>query len=583
VIPVYGGPRGMELDDYVRAFETACRGGEEVDLRAFLPAVDHQLYFQVLCEMVRVDLEQKWASGAPRPLADYRVAFPELFGDRECLRAITFEDYRVRCQAGEPVTPAEYERHFGVETADWPKFFVGSPANEPAVSVGPGVSWNDPNAPLGSSLLAGATSFCLESRAVRADRGGDSDSPSRKSVGGASRQTGVFDDQLNSEPAIAESLTRAMTVMPRAGDEFLGFYLLAELGSGRFSRVFLCCQSELASRLVVLKIGPRILGESRTLARLQHSSIVPIHSVHDTDVLQAACMPFMGTTTLADVINDLRTLPALPESGKYLMDRINAGRISEAITHGRPSARGDATDATGPYAVLATMAYVDAVIWIGTRLADGLAHAHGRGIVHQDLKPANILLTDQGAPMLLDFNLAEDHKLEDSVSATAIGGTLPYMAPEQLQAFQEGVRRGDERSDIYSLGIILYELLTGHYPFEHVGGKLSELPEGMVEGCRCPAPLRRWNRTVSPKAEAIIQRCLEPDRSKRYQSAREVSEDLQCHLRHIPLEYSSETTLTERVKKWVSYHPGVSAAVALVVTALVGALLLRFRHSDFLQ
>src|SRR5207247_3990759 len=110
--------------------------------------------------------------------------------------------------------------------------------------------------------------------------------------------------------------------------------------------------------------------------------------------------------------------------------------------------------------------YVEAVVWLGCCLADGLAHAHERGILHRDLKPANVLLTDDGQPMLLDFNLSEDVKLRGSVAAARMGGTLPYMAPEQLQAFQDQRRVSfDGRSDIYALGVLLFELLTGRHPF----------------------------------------------------------------------------------------------------------------------
>src|SRR5205823_12521901 len=96
------------------------------------------------------------------------------------------------------------------------------------------------------------------------------------------------------------------------------------------------------------------------------------------------------------------------------------------------------------------LSYVGAVLWLGAQLADGLAHAHARGILHRDLKPANVLLTDDGRPMLLDFNLAEDTKLRGSAAdRAAVGGTLPYMAPEHIEAFRATVGRLDGRCDVY--------------------------------------------------------------------------------------------------------------------------------------
>src|SRR5204863_676547 len=111
------------------------------------------------------------------------------------------------------------------------------------------------------------------------------------------------------------------------------------------------------------------------------------------------------------------------------------------------------------------LSYVEAVLWLGARLADGLTHAHERGVVHRDLKPANVLLTDDGQPMLLDFNLSDDQRLRGSAPAAQVGGTLPYMPPEQLEAFQHGkAAPADPRGDLFSLGVILYELLTGRFP-----------------------------------------------------------------------------------------------------------------------
>src|SRR5262249_37753388 len=109
--------------------------------------------------------------------------------------------------------------------------------------------------------------------------------------------------------------------------------------------------------------------------------------------------------------------------------------------------------------------YVRAVLWVASRIAEGLAHAHEHGILHRDLKPAHILLSDEGQPMLLDFGVAEDTKLGAGVAAALVGGTLPYMAPEHLDACRGGAGAVTAQSDVYALGVILFELLTGRHPF----------------------------------------------------------------------------------------------------------------------
>lgn len=162
------------------------------------------------------------------------------------------------------------------------------------------------------------------------------------------------------------------------------------------------------------------------------------------------------------------------------------------------------------------LSYVDAVLEMAEHLTNALGHAHERGIVHGDLKPANILLSDEGRPMLLDFNLSQDTRLRASAPAAYIGGTLPYMAPEELEAFRAGQPRTDARSDLYALGLILYERLAGRYPFPLRTGPVSALLPPMIADRRgAPPPLRTWNPAVSPAVEAIVRRCLEPDPARR--------------------------------------------------------------------
>src|SRR5262249_13066516 len=156
---------------------------------------------------------------------------------------------------------------------------------------------------------------------------------------------------------------------------------------------------------------------------------------------------------------------------------------------------------------------------------DGLAHAHDRGILHRDLKPANVLITTDGTPMLLDFNVSSESAHGEP---GRVGGTLPYMAPEHIRAFAGEVAVVDRRSDLYSLGVILYELLTGQYPYALRGGSnvVSVVATMLEQRSRPPESPRRHNPAVSPATAAIVLKLLAPDPADRYARAEDLREDL---------------------------------------------------------
>ena len=267
---------------------------------------------------------------------------------------------------------------------------------------------------------------------------------------------------------------------PAVGDTFCGFKLVGELGSGAFARVFLAEQSALAGRPVALKVTTRPTREPQQLAKLRHTNVVPIYSVHDDPPLQAVCMPFLGRQTLADLVKEYRATGVFPGTAAYSTvvglagTTVNSSRGSgphPALPPAAPAAAPtDAVDAAEP-------SHPALVLRLVARLADGLAHAHEVGILHLDLKPANVLLADDGQPLLLDFNLAYDVRSGDRERT---GGTLPYMAPEQLDEYIErGATRVDHRTDLYALGVIVFELLTGRHPFPiPPGGKANPGRDG---------------------------------------------------------------------------------------------------------
>src|SRR5262245_51964540 len=126
------------------------------------------------------------------------------------------------------------------------------------------------------------------------------------------------------QPPAAERLAQAVTQLPEAGTSFQGFRLLEELGRGAFGRVFLAQPGDLAERHVVLKVSADVFGETQSLAQLQHTNIVPVYSVHRSGPLQAICMPYLGSTTLADVVKLLRGQDRLPHSGSTLANTVRS-------------------------------------------------------------------------------------------------------------------------------------------------------------------------------------------------------------------------------------------------------------------
>jgi serine/threonine protein kinase/tetratricopeptide (TPR) repeat protein len=571
-------PSQTELDSIIEAYEAEQAERGEADLAAFLPAADNPLYRDALRELVRVDLEYHWRRGQPRRLDDYRARFPDLANDAAALQAIAFEECRLRQQAGENITPSEFQRRFGVlpaaELAGHEEAREASAFRRASITLKNGLA---PNAvaDAGRSYQeyvqnhSGAT-VLLDSWCA--------------SYKGNPEPAQLFRELHQTDPQAAERLAEALTTMPEAGSQFQGFQLVSELGRGAFARVFLAQQGELANRPVVLKISSDEVSESQTLAQLQHTNIVPIYSVHHAGAFHAVCMPYFGATTLQDVYANLESLPALPESGKGLISTLNARKNSTVPNSGTRSGRSKQAPAPVPEVpplepkelpatlkALEQFSYVHAVLWLGARLADGLGHAHERGILHRDLKPANILLTDEGQPMLLDFNLSEDSKVRDSAAGALVGGTLPYMAPEHLDAFRGAERPVDERSDLFSLGIILYELLTRRAPFAPPRGPVNEsVPRLIAERLDGPPDVRRWNREVTPAVASIIRHCLEPEPAQRYQSARELQEDLERHLDNRPLKFAPDPSRWQRFQKWRRRHPRVTAAVVAGTLVLTG-------------
>src|SRR5260370_41090346 len=182
-------------------------------------------------------------------------------------------------------------------------------------------------------------------------------------------------------------------------------------------------------------------------------------------------------------------------------------------------------------------------MWVVARLAEGLQHAHQRGVLHRDIKPSNILLGGDGQPMLLDFNLSLSADGWGGEQAQAsLGGTVAYRPPEHLRALASRdpalARMVDQRSDIYALGMVLLEMLAGRRPFDNNASyaPLPVLVEAMaVERGRGSPSLRAVRPDAPWGLESVLRRCLDPDPESRYRHAEELAEDLRRLLDDRPL------------------------------------------------
>lgn len=349
---------------------------------------------------------------------------------------------------------------------------------------------------------------------------------------------------------------------PTTGERLASFEIIEELGRGASSRVYLCRQPDLGGRQVAVKVSRDISFEAHTLGLLRHRNVVPIYAAeHDpTGQRTLICMPFLGRSTLLDLIDLVRD-EGLPKTSQTLM--------RAASIWNQPSDK--FAETARPRQLSPTAAYYESVAYIGSSMAAAIAHAHSQGIVHGDVKPSNILLSHDGEPYLMDFNLSGNATL----AISARGGTLPYMPPEQLGTValdDSAATEYDHRSDIFSLGVVLFELLTGRLPFEieRTSSTTSAIAAALLyrqrRGC---ASLQSLNPNVPKSLAETIEACLAFRPEMRLASATELQERLLAEIQ--PLR---------RLRRQAMRRPRTLAAICLVLALVGGGLALRAANAS---
>ena len=405
------------------------------------------------------------------------------------------------------------------------------------------------------------------------------------------------------EPTGMQPLSLDLSPAQVVGD----FRIVRLLGAGRFARVYLARDLTL-DRDVALKVSHAAGDEGRTLARLDHPNIIPVYREQRLDyrrlpadaaegtrsaaddpaaqrALKLLAMRYVPGATLAEWLLEAVTKPAsvvvCPENrrlarysraalakdsmpcrrwrGRDLLDWV-AAQLPPEATRADVTAN-DAFDA---------LAFVPAMCHLVLDLAQALRHAHAQGVLHRDIKPANILIDTTGRALLMDFNVA----VREAGDQKLLGGTFLYMSPEHLAASDGAVGWKDhtvgQPSDLYSLGVVFFELLAGRHPWQ-----------AGIDRLVTPAAIRRLLATrlrgapelpsnipgLTPGLRSVVAKCLAPDPADRYGSARELIDDLQRWLSDRPLAVALETSRWERVRKWSRRHRASCVAVAAVLLA----------------
>jgi serine/threonine-protein kinase len=289
-----------------------------------------------------------------------------------------------------------------------------------------------------------------------------------------------------------------MTTPLPPNTEFGRYRIQSKLGAGGMGEVYLAEDTKL-HRKVAIKLLPldsddseeanrRLLREARAAAKLEHANICTIHEVGEEGGRSFICMQYVEGETLE--VRMRRTAIEVPE-----------------------------------------------LLSIACQAADALAEAHSRGIVHRDIKPSNLMITPRGVVKIMDFGLAKAFQSDVAHSEAetevvisipgAIIGTLPYMSPEQVRA-----ETLDGRSDIFSFGVVLYELLSGHHPF----ADSSSAATASAILTREPLPLARYANQLPAELERIISKTLRKDKDDRYQTAKDLLIDFRNLKRRLEIE-----------------------------------------------
>jgi serine/threonine protein kinase len=396
----------------------------------------------------------------------------------------------------------------------------------------------------------------------------------------------VVGQLLGVAEATAAVKNRAAPPELEIGSQIDDFLIVQTLGSGAFAHVYLARQVSMA-RLVALKVSRGTGDEPRALSQFDHPNIVRVFDQREVDTppLHLLYMQFHPGGTLADVVKRIRQVDARDRDGMLLLDTIDQNLLKLAqIVPERSSVRRWIQEAQWPMVIA----------WLGIQLARALDDAHGRDVMHRDVKPANVLLSNEGIPKLADFNVSYAGAAGRAGAAANFGGSIGYMSPEHLRAISarlmDEVESVGEKADLYSLAILLWELWQGYRPFAADASPSSwseAVWQQLDSRAEPPTEANRLGTASERVLESTLRKALQFDPEDRLSSGAEMAGrlTLALHPDAARLFDPGKGTWRHKVLQWSPWW--VPMTVVLVPNLFTmafnywynGAALLN-RHSD---
>jgi serine/threonine protein kinase len=399
--------------------------------------------------------------------------------------------------------------------------------------------------------------------------------PLAQCIGGLDLVHGAAGREENADAAMAPGRGEPLPTEP-LGD----FRIVREIGRGGMGIVYEAVQLSLGRR-VALKVLPfaatfdakhlqRFNNEAKAAAQLHHTNIVPVFAVDVQRGVHFYAMQLIDGHSLADIVRQVRQKLGKP------VDEVNkAQAASTTVRYAEaPAPPKDSTAAAGETVSEFSLTlstdrtasrdrYFRHVARLAVQAAEALEHAHQYGIVHRDIKPANLIVESQGRLWITDFGLAQFHTGTALTQTGDLMGTLRYMSPEQASGQRVLL---DHRTDIYSLGATLYELVTLEPIFP--GATRQELLHQILN--QEPRPPRSLEKAVPVDLETIILKAVAKNPGERYGSAKDLADDLRRYLEDKPI-HAKRPGLVDRARKWARRHPSVvGAAIVLLMLCIAG-------------